>query len=302
MVPSKRGAKAAGRLSPRLLACCFSPTEPRMPPQPLTDLDYDLLDDVLPGITTPSHPLRRDLIGCRAVAIGPLVEYALQADASQGTLPPLREAVPSEMACALNQVLSRRWSTLATKTSTLQSLSFEFSRVPDNNNVSDPYMVAFVQRVKHAAVQAGFNPNTAKKLAASFLELTDNIWEHSAATSTGVVGYRTGTGVFEFVIADSGVGVIASMNAKPAYADLTDAGTALETALSLCETEYGRATGRGDGYRNMFANLTNLWGEIRVRSGDHGLSLDGTSLTIRSKRTFQTVHFQGFFVSVICRP
>jgi hypothetical protein len=150
-------------------------------------------------------------------------------------------------------------------------------------------------------MQTGFNTNTALKLAGSFLELTDNIWEHSAAASTGVVGYRTETGVFEFVIADSGVGVVASMNAKPAYAKLTDAGTALEIALSLCETDYGRETGRGDGYRNMFSNLANLWGEIRVRSGDHGLALDGTSPTIRAKRMFQTTHFQGFLVSVVCR-
>jgi anti-sigma regulatory factor (Ser/Thr protein kinase) len=273
-----------------------------MQPESSTDLDYELLDDVLPGVTSAACALRGELVGCRAVAIGPLVEYAFQAAASQGVLPSLPEVAPSEVASALEQVLKGRWSAQADKATSMHSRPFEFSRVPDRKDVSDPHLVAFVQRVKHAATRAGFDTDTARKFAASFLELADNLWEHSKAPATGLVGYRTATGVFEFTIADCGIGVVASMNAKAEYSDLTDAGTALELALSLSGTEYGRRTGRGDGYRNMLANLSNMWGEIRVRSGDHGLTLDGTSPTTREQRTFQTTHFQGFFVSVLCRP
>jgi anti-sigma regulatory factor (Ser/Thr protein kinase) len=205
------------------------------------------------------------------------------------------------MADALGRALAVQWASQGTKTTSLQSRPFEFSRVPAAKGVTDPYWTAFIQRVKHAAAQAGFGGNVACKLAGSFFELADNIWEHSGAPQTAVVGYRREAGRFEFVIADGGLGVVASLNRRPEFANLTDAGTALQTALALADTQYGKRSGRGDGYRNMFANLMNLSGTVRVRSEDHGIIMDGASPSLRLATTFQTVYHQGFIVSVTCR-
>ncbi len=83
-----------------------------MAPEQPTDLDYDLLDDVLPGITNSTHRLIRDLFGCRAVAIGSLMEYAFQIEDSQCVFPNLMDVAPSEMATELEQVFSKRWANL----------------------------------------------------------------------------------------------------------------------------------------------------------------------------------------------
>lgn len=265
------------------------------------EFDYDLLDDVLPSLRGPNDPLVASLTGCQVGAIGPLVEFALLAATNPMVIPPLAGVTPAQPATDLRIVLASEWDTQRNKTTSQDSRPWEFSRVPSEKDVSDPYWVAFVQRVRHAATAAGFDRDTARKLVGTFYELADNIWEHSDAPKTGLVGYRRVIGRFEFVIADTGIGVVASLNKQPEFAHLTDAGTALETALSLADTPYGRRTGRGAGYRNMLASLLDLSGHVRVRSEDHGLRMTGSELSFASATTFQAAQFQGFFQAVECR-
>ena len=271
-----------------------SPSEP-------TGFDYDLLDDVLPSLRGPNDPLVSSLTGCQVSAIGPLVEFALLAATNPMVFPPLADVSPSQPSTDLCAILACDWETQHDKTTSQDSRPWEFSRVPPKVSVSDPYWVAFVQRVRHAATAAGFDRDTARKLVGSFYELADNIWEHSDAPKTGLVGYRRVIGRFEFVIGDTGIGVVASLNKKPEFAHLTDAGTALEIALTLADTPYGRRTGRGSGYRNMLASLLDLSGHVRVRSGDHGLRMTGSELAFACATTFQAAQFQGFFQAVECR-
>jgi anti-sigma regulatory factor (Ser/Thr protein kinase) len=267
------------------------------------ELDFELLDDVLPGIRDATSPIVSYLMGCRPRGIGPLVEYAFQSTSGTKYLPSLRDAAPSKTTDELATILSFSWASQGNKSTSLLSLPCEFSRVPQSkSDISDPFWVAYVQRVKHAASAAGFTSDNARRLAGSFFELADNLWQHSQAPETAIVGYCREQGLFEFVIADAGIGVVASLNQKADFATLVDAGTALEIALSLAETPYGKRTGRGEGYRNMFANLVDLWGSIRVRSGDHGVKMDGTSPSIRTRTTFQSVIFKGFIITVSCKP
>lgn len=267
----------------------------------ITPFDYELLEDVLPSIRGASDPIARELTGCRVDSIGPLVEFAFFAAANPTVVPPLAVVSSDEIVRDLSTLLRVRWETQPTKTSSLESRPWEFSRVPPASATGDPYWVAFVQRLRHAGLAAGFDTVTARKLAGTFGELADNIWQHSGATHTGLVGYRRVIGRFEFVIADAGIGVVASLNKHLEFIGLTDAGVALETALTLADTPYGRRTGRGQGYRRMLASLLDLTGSLRVRSGDHGVSMSGMDLSLRTASTFQSAQFTGFFQAIECR-
>jgi hypothetical protein len=69
----------------------------------------------------------------------------------------------------------------------------------------------FLRRLQDAAVQAGFTPQVAKGLTGAFLEMTDNVLIHSQNAGSGIAGYRWSRDCFEYVVADAGIGVLASL-------------------------------------------------------------------------------------------
>ena len=62
-------------------------------------------------------------------------------------------------------------------------------------------------------------------------ELQDNVFEHSGRPESGVVAYAASNGAFEFVVADAGRGVLASLRENPEFAGLADSGAALRVAV-----------------------------------------------------------------------
>jgi hypothetical protein len=270
-----------------------------MAPENFT-LDFGILDDVLGSAKDAENSASP--VCCRANSIGPLVEYEFTRRTNRTPSVRLLSVDDSSLTYALRNTLATTWDQHPARNSSLQSNEVEFSRIPsDQSKPTDPFWTAYVQRAKHAATLAGFSPNIALQLVGSFLELVDNVWRHSEASGTGLVGYRRANGELEYVISDAGIGVLASMRKKTEYARLNDTGNALEIAIGLAETEFGRRTGGGEGYRRMFANLVNMNGTLRIRSGDHGISWHGEP-TGRPKRcTFQTFLHQGFIVSLTCR-
>jgi hypothetical protein len=131
-------------------------------------------------------------------------------------------------------------------------------------------------------------------------ELENNIHEHSEAAATGVLAFRAALGVFEFVAADRGIGVLASLRKAQTYSVLTDHGRALQTALSDGASRF-EGSRRGHGFRPIFLGLMNLQGSLRFRSGDHALLMDGTSPSLSISRLAQKPSYDGFFVSVHCQ-
>ena len=97
------------------------------------------------------------------------------------------------------------------------------------------------------------------QVAAAILELEGNIQEHSGAPSTGILAFSAATNVFEFVVADCGIGLLRSLKSSPAFSGLDDHGRALELALADGTSRYNDPL-RGHGFRPIFQGLTNLHG------------------------------------------
>jgi anti-sigma regulatory factor (Ser/Thr protein kinase) len=259
-------------------------------------LDYKLLDDLM--FVRPEHlpAILPRLNGCAADAIGPAIEYAFCRTAAS-ILPPVEELFPSPTSRVVAAAL--RHSSLPATTST-DPREIEVVRPPEDR-VTNVYWKVFRRRFVNAAVASGFDTGTAKGLVGAFVEMVSNVGEHSGAADTALAGYRSHPGVFEFVIADRGRGVLDSLKTNPDYARLADPGQALQLALSSGESRHGHLIGRGMGFDTVFRSLAQLTGSLRFRSGDHSLEIDGQSPELIAARVRQRASYQGLLVSVVCR-
>jgi hypothetical protein len=162
-------------------------------------------------------------------------------------------------------------------------------------------LTAFLIHAQRAARDIALLPGSSPaQLAAAMEEMENNIHEHSRAPQTGVLAYRATRGVFEFVVADHGVGLLASLRSCPENSGIRDEGMALEAALTDGTSRFGRNSQRGTGFRPIFLGLMNLRGSLRFRSGDHALIIDGSSPTLAMSEISQKPMMDGFFASVRC--
>jgi hypothetical protein len=165
----------------------------------------------------------------------------------------------------------------------------------------DNRLVAFLMEAKRAASEVAHLPGTTPgQLTAAMQELENNIHEHSGAPATGFLAFRAASGIFEFVVADRGIGMLASLRRRAAFSALENHGTALQAALTDGTSRYESA-GHGHGFRPIFIGLANLQGYLRFRSGDHALVMDGRTPTLATARISQKPLIGGFFASVCCR-
>jgi hypothetical protein len=134
-------------------------------------------------------------------------------------------------------------------------------------------------------------------------ELLDNVFEHSGRPESGVVVYAANNGAFEFVVADAGRGVLASLRENPEFSRLPDSGAALRVAVSDGASRHARSTGHGYGIGQLFRALAHDAAELRFRSGDHALRLwgDAPSLTGQVELA-QKAWLDGLTITVRCAP
>jgi hypothetical protein len=101
--------------------------------------------------------------------------------------------------------------------------------------------------------------------------------------------------------ADSGVGVLHGQRSVPRYVQITDAGAAPKTALSDGQSRpIDQDPGRGFGFHDLFVSLANLNGELRFRSDDHALTIDGSGPALPQARLAQEARLRGFVISIVC--
>jgi len=163
----------------------------------------------------------------------------------------------------------------------------------------DEQRTAFFMDAKRAAREVSRLPGDSPgQLVAALGELESNIHEHSEGADTGLLAFRAAPGVFEFVVADRGIGILASLQSSIEYASCSDHGKALQMALTEGTSRFGNEANRGYGFRPLFIGLMNLQGYLRFRSGDHALILDGRSPQLAIARLVQKPRLNGFFVSV----
>ena len=158
----------------------------------------------------------------------------------------------------------------------------------------------FLMRAKRAARDvSGLPGSIPSQMAAAIMELEGNIQDHSGAPTSGILAFSAAANVFEFVVADCGIGLLRSLKSSRAFSGLDDHGQALELALTDGTSRYSDPL-RGHGFRPIFQGLTNLHGYLRFRTGDGAIVMDGTSPTLATAQVSQKPHIKGFFASVRC--
>ncbi|WP_165190887.1 hypothetical protein [Caulobacter soli] len=158
----------------------------------------------------------------------------------------------------------------------------------------------FARQAKSAAIEAGLPSAWAAEMVAALGEIRSNFEEHSGAAETGIALFHSRTGIFEFVVADRGMGVLASLSSAAEYRDLKSHGDALRLTLTEGASRFGFQAGRGFGFRPLFVGLANRRAILRFRSGNAALEIDGASPTLMTARISERPTLRGFFVSVTC--
>jgi hypothetical protein len=260
-----------------------------------TYLTFHFLDDVL---LLPQGERRKKIDDVIPNRIGPLVEYVLFDHASGRSYLSQFDTVEARM---LSRVLQTTPSSPLSPLTSLVARTVEFSRPPqmaaEFDNVA---WIAFCKRLEAAIKQAGLPGRFANQLAGTFVEMVSNLVEHSEHPETGIVGYKWKQGECEYVVADNGIGLLNSLKTHPDYADLVDAGQALETALFHGESRHGKQAHRGTGFDTLVLNIASHTSYLRFRSNDHSHTIDGVTPSPRVTTQLSS-DFQGFLVSIVCR-
>ena len=235
----------------------------------------------------------------RFQALGPVLELARLS--ASGLLPPPSRAgwLALDDIAALNDELRQGRTIWTCRQRHIGFLRMRPTQAEDGSEAQTEE-TRFKLEAQRAVCAVGFPRKLAAQLVGAFEEIQDNVYDHSGASASGLAAYRATARRFEFAVSDGGRGVLASLRSCPDYAHLTDHGTALDLMLKDGVTRYGKGTSHGTGFRPLFNGLANLNGELRFRSGDQALTIDGVNSGSIPATTSEKVPLVGFVSSVIC--
>lgn len=165
-------------------------------------------------------------------------------------------------------------------------------------DVANSGWLGFLAMFSRAAQASGLSKRLADQLTGVVKEMEDNVHLHSDRPSSGLVAFLSHPGMFEFVVADRGIGVLASLQRAPEFSELADHGTALQLAVSEGTSRYGSNAARGMGFSEITVGVANSNALVRFRSGDHLLELDGRGNGTITTRCVPRAAGQGFVIAV----
>jgi hypothetical protein len=168
----------------------------------------------------------------------------------------------------------------------------------DHTDVQNLGWVSFLLGFSRAARNSGLSKALSNQLTGVVKEMEDNIHWHSGRSRSGLVAYLSRESMFEFVVLDTGKGVLASLKEASEFSSLQDHGAALEIAIGNGNSRFGAGASRGWGFSDLTVGVANANSRIRFRSGDHLLELDGTSASEIGARRLQRAHGKGFLIAV----
>lgn len=265
----------------------------------MSQLDFALLDDLALARERRGPAVLGHLRQISAQRLGPTIELCILDRMYPGAPAGLAALHETPVSSVLQVSLNRRGAGAF--------YGDEAERVGAILTERDPYQedpvtwTQFCRKAQEAAEFAGLPKELARGLVGALRELETNIHEHSGRAQDGVIGFRGTPKAFEFVVADSGIGVLAGLRGASRYSAMTDAGLALRTALTDGQSRLlDDDPDRGFGFHELFVNLANLNGELRFRSDDHALSIDGSGPALPQARLAQKARLQGFVISVVC--
>jgi len=266
------------------------------------NLTFQLLDDLMLGVQRRRLLAESFLPSLNVGDIGPLIELFLYARSGESLVPTLAGLPQYKRVLALNEALELGRlgrPVYLEDEQTGRSVGFlATAHRSQSGHVWDDFCV----KARIAAGRAGLAATEARALVGAMVEIEENVHLHSQRVDDGIVGFSAARDRFEFVVGDSGIGILNSLRSHPDYAELHDGGEALRMALQNGTSRYGRASGHGLGFNALFVGLAALNAELRFRSGDHALTISGVGPGLVSATTWQRPLIQGFMASVVCKP
>lgn len=270
----------------------------RTHPLPRANLTFDVVDDLV-GAHARGRLTGAPQVRYAATDICPLIE--LMMDSSNGRTGPLLQTdwLDTTTQIDLRNALA---STQNIWLDGARRRGFMRTTFDPRVEADDVQRNRFLIAARSAAETSGIVKPVAQYLAAALREMESNIHEHSGAATSGILAFQARPLSFEFVAADSGSGVLATLREDEEFADLTDHGLAIHAALQENVSRYGRTSGHGNGFRDLFLGLAHLNADLRFRSGDHALLISGPQPELKTARLAQKTPFKGFLAAVRCQP
>jgi anti-sigma regulatory factor (Ser/Thr protein kinase) len=142
-----------------------------------------------------------------------------------------------------------------------------------------------------------FPAHLARALTGAVAEMVDNIWIHSESPRAGLLAYQLRRRKFAFSVADIGVGVLATLRKNHRYRALNSSMEAIRMAIQPGVSQF--EGGGGLGFPSLLNALADLWGTVRLRSGEAALVIDRRSEE-RAKSFVYLPYLQGVHVAVRC--
>lgn len=266
--------------------------------EPHANLTFEVVDDLV-GAHARGRLTEQARTRYAAAEVCPLIELMFEKTNGRSG-PLLRSAwLDDETQIDLRMALSGRQNSWLDQAGRRGFLRTIFDPLNEDDDVQRN---RFLMAARAAAEAAGLDKRTAQCLAAALRELESNIHEHSGRAASGILAFQSQPTLFEFVAADGGVGVLATLREAEEFGDLADHGLAMHAALQENVSRHGRGSGHGLGFRDLFLGLAHLNADLRFRSGDHALLISGPQPELKTARLAQKTPFQGFLAAVRCRP
>jgi anti-sigma regulatory factor (Ser/Thr protein kinase) len=261
------------------------------------DGDFAGADDLLWAAQSGGLPGLGEVSVERSGQIGPLVEMLMARRADPVPFTHVRFAAP--FALVIEQAIAV--GTIAGSAFAARHGVFPLARFAETGDGADHWAL-WRSRAEQAAIAVSFPRPFAAAIIGAMGELQENVLRHSHRPETGLVAYAATASAFEIVVADAGVGVLASLRECSEHAGVLDAGEALKVAVEDGQSRFGRASGGGFGMGQMFRALANHDGELRFRSDDHALAVRGHSPSLQgSVELGQKARLAGLTISVRCQ-
>lgn len=246
-------------------------------------------------------PLVRNL---RSASLPALLEYGCLRFTLGEAIPELPQVVSSSEAWRSLRCISSPLglSDSGTRKSLIKDVSprpIEFTTVLDEVDTTEVAWENYLQRFESSAKAAGFPTDTALNLQSALHEMATNAVIHSQASVPALVGYAVSKNCAMFSVVDVGQGIAATLRRNPKYVHLAEPVDAIRKALESGITCRADDSG-GFGFSTIFKAVAEAWGQLRFRSGNGCITMDGTELEVdKSIRRFPPP-LPGFQVSVCC--
>jgi hypothetical protein len=234
-----------------------------------------------------------------------LVEYRCLRRIKKDLVPPLPPAISSSPIGKAFNALRPSQSGGQSKTGSshlrrIDPLPVEFYLISTQTDPSDENWKAFTIRFARSAQGVGIDKLVSGGLRGALLEMAENAIVHSRTDSPILVDYRVLDGFAQFCVADIGIGVLNSLRSCTDFSHLRYDNEAIKEALRDGVSCMGRNRG-GMGFREIFKALSEQWGQLRFRSGQGCLVMDGTDLDADQFSEEFVTSLPGFQVTVSCR-